>query len=187
MSEEDILNKIKEIETTLTPNKAQRALTKIGKRRCCFCKEVKDLACFGLHSGTCRRRSCKICESVNAKEKWHKKRKNQSLEEAIAYKFYQAKYRSKVKNREFELLVNDVVKQWEKQNGKCYYTGLDMTIAPNNWNHFSIDRINSLEGYTTDNIVLCTHIVNLMKNDLPHDIFLEYCAMVVVHCHEMGK
>jgi hypothetical protein len=184
-------NIILEIESTLSPQKAQRKLMKIGKRHCCFCKEVKDLDKFINRKDTkgknIYRRGCKLCENAKSLERYHKKKNVQTLEEAIAYKFYQAKYRSKQKNRMFNLSIGDVVNLWNIQNGKCYYTGIDMTVLPNNYNHFSLDRKDSSQGYEPENIVLCTHVVNLMKKDMTHDLFVEYCAMVVSHCHTTCK
>lgn len=175
---------IKEIETLYpSPQKAQRELFKLNLRRCSSCKEVKELDFFGIHSKTCYRRTCKSCESNIAKKKWHEKRANQTLDEAIQYKFYQAKYRSQSKQRDFCLSIEDVKKQWEKQNGLCYYTGVPMEIKTKNPNHFSIDRIDSSKGYAPENIVLCTHIINLMKNDFSTEIFVEYCALVVNNWH----
>ncbi len=175
----DIEKQIKIIEDTYpSPQKSQRELFKIGVRRCCNCKNVKSIDEFGKNKHIFRRR-CKLCENEIAKKRWHEKRKTQTLEEAIHYKFYQAKYRSEQKGRLFNLTVEDVVNQWNKQQGFCYYTGLKMEVTPNNLNHFSIDRIDSKIGYEPDNIVICTHVINLMKKDLSSDDFIDYCMLVV--------
>ena len=44
------------------------------------------------------------------------------------------------------------------------WTELDMAILKNPC-VLSVDRIDSSKGYTQDNIVLCTWIVNKMKNN----------------------
>jgi hypothetical protein len=171
------------IESSFSPQKAQRELFKIGVRRCYSCKEIKDLADFGKHSEGSYRRCCKECGSSISRRNWKLKRENQTLEEAIQYKFYQARYRSKggQKNREFDLNVEDVKKQWEKQEGLCAYSGTPMDIKANSPNHFSIDRVDSSQGYHRDNIVLCINVINLMKRDLSTEEFVDRCISVVGH------
>lgn len=59
--------------------------------------------------------------------------------------------------------------QYNKQLGKCYYTGVSMKIKKRGeqlYNPFdiSLDRIDSNDGYTPTNSVLCCLGINLMKS-----------------------
>lgn len=74
----------------------------------------------------------------------------------------------------WEISQKDVSDLFEKQKGLCAYTGLSMVfsgdpyeyskIAAENPYAISIDRKDSLLGYTVDNIVLCCRFVNYAKN-----------------------
>ncbi len=101
------------------------------------------------------------------------------LDGAIRYKLYQAKSRTSKKSYEFSLTHDDVKTQWETQQGKCFYTGIPMTTLPKNHNYFSIDRYDSKKGYLPENIVLCCHVINLMKKDMSEADFLKFCQAVV--------
>ena len=57
---------------------------------------------------------------------------------------------------------------WEVLNGK----------VPTN---LSLDRIDSSQGYTEDNVQLVCRIVNIMKNDLSVDEFVGWCKLIEVH------
>ena len=87
-----------------------------------------------------------------------------------------------------EVDLEYIVELWNKQNGKCYYTGLDMelkttlekTETKTNKNIVSIDRKNSSLGYTKDNVVLCCWCVNNIKQDLTIEE-LKYWASLILN------
>jgi hypothetical protein len=66
---------------------------------------------------------------------------------------------------EIDITLDDLKTQWEKQDGKCHWLGIDMSLqdlmisrspfAP------SVDRLDSSGEYTKDNIVLTTRFANL--------------------------
>ena len=71
--------------------------------------------------------------------------------------------------------------QFDRQKGKCFYTGLPMvpsaeTRAPN---RPSLDRKNPALGYTKENTVLCHMAINFMKNDMGYEEFLSYLRGVI--------
>lgn len=61
----------------------------------------------------------------------------------------------------------------------CYYTKQELTLEKNKSNTISLDRKDSLKGYTKDNVVFCTAIINIMKSDLTITEFLDNCRLVV--------
>jgi hypothetical protein len=68
---------------------------------------------------------------------------------------------------------------YKKQNGKCYYTGYQFDYTSGfSANSISIDRLYPLEGYTVDNIVLCTHSINMMKLNMNVDEFKKYLSTI---------
>jgi len=62
-----------------------------------------------------------------------------------------------------------LLKQFENQKGKCFYTGRILEWKGGNGlnrNSLSIDKIIPEKGYIQKNFVLCTHIANSVKLDL---------------------
>lgn len=159
--------------------KEQLALKREGKRRCCYCKQIFPYTDAIFRKG---RRACITCENDRANKRYKKRLLTLDLDGAIRYKLYQAKYRTKAKQKyPFELSIEQVTAQWHKQNGLCFYTGLPMVTLPNHHNYFSIDRYDSEKGYVAENIVLCCHVINLMKKDMSESDFRMYCQAVVNH------
>ena len=92
----------------------------------------------------------------------------------------------KQKNKEFAITLQDLKEQWDKQNGICIYTGLQMINSPYVMNHqerafnrASVDRIDSSKGYTKDNIHFVTMMANLAKNSWTEQQLLDFCKLVV--------
>jgi hypothetical protein len=83
--------------------------------------------------------------------------------------------RKKVADLEFRLVAEDIVKLWEKQDGKCALTGLFLTHHRDGSGYkehnASIDRINPAVGYTPENIQLVCFRINIMKHSLTEDMF----------------
>jgi hypothetical protein len=59
---------------------------------------------------------------------------------------------------------------WEKQKGRCFLSGLELSLLPPSsgarFNRLapSIDRIDSQKGYTKDNVrLVCLHINNAIN------------------------
>ena len=100
-----------------------------------------------------------------------------------------AKTRSIKKNIQFDLSLEFLIELWKKQNGLCYYTGLPMDLiqgggkydyAKNN-NAVSIDRLNSNNGYTKDNVVLCRSCINSAKMDMNVSDFIKMAEEIVAY------
>lgn len=78
---------------------------------------------------------------------------------------------------EIHITLDDLKAQWDKQNGKCYWLGVDMSLedllisrspfAP------SVDRLDSSGHYTKDNIVLTTRFANLGRGAYAGEDFQE--------------
>ena len=75
------------------------------------------------------------------------------------------------------------------QEGKCFYTGLEMSVLTSDGVNrlkrqefatvVSIDRVDSSVGYSKDNVVLCCLSINMMKNNLPYQTFVAFCKRVL--------
>lgn len=85
------------------------------------------------------------------------------------------------RNIDFKITIDDLENQWIKQNGKCAYTDIQLTLPINNADksfNASVDRIDSSEPYIKENIQWVLKEVNIMKMDLPESKFLELCKRI---------
>lgn len=144
----------------------------------------------GNRGGLCR--ECKDCQ----KQRYLKERAKLAEDDHYAwrYKLYQAlkgtKRRSKIKDTYNDLDLEYLMYLWNKQEGKCALTGLQMTYkfyeGRVNTN-VSVDRIDSSKGYTRDNIQLVCMAANQMKNDLSMDELLFMCNKIISAAYEREK
>lgn len=74
----------------------------------------------------------------------------------------------------FTITIEDLKAQWEKQDCRDYYTGLEVEDLLK----LSVDRIDSNKGYTPDNIVLTDYRINIMKNDLSVEEFKDLISKI---------
>lgn len=103
--------------------------------------------------------------------------------------FWQTMNGAKSKNREFSITIENMSEQFEKQNEKCVYTGLDLTFGKCHTRRrgriyygkdrtASLDRIDSSRGYTKNNIQWVHKDINIMKSNFSGQRFVELCDMV---------
>lgn len=75
---------------------------------------------------------------------------------------------------DFKITIEDIYSQYIKQNKRCAFTGVPLEFGLD----ASVDRIDSSSGYTFYNIQIVHKTLNMMKKDLPNDIFIAWCKMV---------
>lgn len=106
--------------------------------------------------------------------------RNQYRNAGFRSKIKTSKRSAKRNGLEFTINEQDLINQFNKQQGLCHYTNLPMSpVGSNDWSVISVDRIDSNKGYSKDNIVLCQRIINVMKNDLTLDQFK--AAVIELH------
>lgn len=157
---------------------------------CNKCNQEKAVSDFYISKGVISK-PCKSCRRKKAndrivnigkeplnkrrRELWKKnyKRKNRVQLPDWVKKLSKNVYeRSKVKGGK-GVTSKHILLLYGKQQGKCYYTGIDMKIG-DFLRKPSIDRVNSLKGYTTANVVLCCHSINLAKNNSSEKEFKKF-------------
>lgn len=99
-----------------------------------------------------------------------------------------------IKNRSYKMKVTvtleDLKKQWEKQEGICPFTGIDLDISEYKKINVdlktsaSIDRIDSNQGYIKDNIQWVSRAINLMKNNMSDEETWEMCRLIAENYHK---
>jgi hypothetical protein len=78
-----------------------------------------------------------------------------------------------------KITEEDLVKVWNRQNGKCHYWNVDLDMdllfpessnfIPNHPLAPSVDRIDNNKDYTLDNIVICTRFANIGRGSFPYE------------------
>lgn len=136
---------------------------------------------------------CNTCRNTNRTKNRDEKILNGSLKDFFETIIKDAKYRNNAYNkknidnkREFNITSEYLLNIWEKQKGKCYYSGRnlqynkikedlpdDKRIHPE---RVSIDRIDSKKGYIEGNVVLCCWTANNIKQDLSIEEFKSWIS-----------
>lgn len=157
----------------------QIKLQEEGLRKCRKCDMIKSLNSNNFYS---RKQSfCIDCCRVEIKNRDKTERgKVFTLEKFIKYKLKNSLKvaKSPKYNYSFNLTYDYILNLYRNQNGKCFYTGRVMTFTRGCNDSLSIDRIDSVLGYTVDNVVLCCSKVNVMKSDLNHLDFIKICSEI---------
>lgn len=98
--------------------------------------------------------------------------------------FSHIEYGAKKRNLEFSVTKEYLWELYLYQNGKCYYTDLDIDLNTRNYKKTaSIDRIDSSKGYIENNVVWVHKNINIMKNVFSEKQFINYCKLIVnKHC-----
>lgn len=72
----------------------------------------------------------------------------------------------------------------DKQQGRCALTGELLTFQRGHGNirsNASIDRIDSSQGYSVENVQLVCRVANIMKNDMTLEEFLIWAERAIKH------
>ena len=89
--------------------------------------------------------------------------------------------RVKKRHHKYNIDLNDLLEQWNSQNGICVYSGVKL-VHPNengnNINTASLDRIDSNLGYVKGNIQFISMSCNYAKNNMTHDEMLEFIELI---------
>lgn len=122
---------------------------------------------------------CRIC--AGSRNKLSKSKIKDIVHDCYKKSEKSARHRKK----EWGISFDYYKKLIEKQRGRCFYTGNELSFVSEkgNNNRVTIDRVDPKLGYTEDNVVLCTRAVNAMKQDLTFDVFCEMVELIYFkHC-----
>lgn len=95
---------------------------------------------------------------------------------------------AKSRNLEFSITIKEIWDLYIKQDKKCIFTKLPITMPQSKQNKqiklnqfsylASLDRIDSSKGYVTNNIQWVIREINMMKQSLCDNIFINLCKLV---------
>lgn len=158
------------------------AIEMSGKTKCgasiwkcqCNCGNTKNIRGYHLIGKKIRSCGCLRRETVNIKWK--------HCGDIGGYMWSSSRISAKRRNIEFNLTIEDMWEQATKQNKKCALSNVPLffflrTIDKTKGNA-SLDRIDSSKGYTKDNVQWVTKKINLLKQSLPQNEFIEICKSV---------
>ena len=152
-------------------NRYIKSAEKKGRRHFC------SLKCQAVHEGASRFPG----DSWNKSERNIQHLKSISGNSRDEYTGFRILLSScKKRNKECDVDLPYLKYLWEKQNGKCAITGVDLKLeASYNKNYqASIDRIDSSKGYLKGNIRFTSVSVNWLKSNLDDNHlneFIEIC------------
>lgn len=124
------------------------------------------------------------CKTIYVSKNPHKngKFKNRSdIQRFFDEKVTRLKSSSRKRGKEFEFAINGKLlnDMWMKQDGKCFYSGIDMSFDPSDKLRLvSVDRIDNSKGYILNNIVLCTYAFNSFKFNLSHSEIIDFISLI---------
>jgi hypothetical protein len=115
---------------------------------------------------------CKKCDVAKSHSRYIS-----TVEGRIKRLWLSIKIRTRNKNQLFTVTESDLLNQYNKQNGLCYYTGEPLSLDVGN-KSISIDRLDSKLGYSKENVVFTSWRINNMKNNDDEAVFLEMCGKI---------
>jgi len=125
--------------------------------------------------------------ALRRKEERDIKRKGGDIKSAMWYVRNSARHTALDKKKEYNLSIKYLMELYNKQGGRCYYTGKKLiTNRPSKrgnieMHKISIDRINSKLGYIEGNIALCTAWANFAKHNYNEEELYKECKAMVRH------
>lgn len=155
-----------------------------GTKMCSKCKIEKEVLEFNKDKSQIDGLQiyCKVCRRSSSKS-WAS-----TLDGFIKKILSDLKIYCKKKNIYNDISFENIKEMYNKQNGLCALTGLPMTFMSysneknNDISEFfniSIDRINSLDNFTINNVQLIGSMIKRMKGGMSNEKFIEYCKMVL--------
>lgn len=178
-----------ECNKPIPSNRTKTRFNENGQLICRSCKQYKDQNDFSLDKANTARNNrsteCKQCESKRKKlnrEINQIEQVNSFLRKLLNGCKSRVNNGYKNKNIDIDIDIEYLISLYYKQQGKCALSGIPMTSVKGKGRHntnISIDRIDSMKGYTKDNVQLvCSH-VNMMKSNLSLEQLLYFCENII--------
>ena len=149
---------------------------------CTKCNEEKPIADFYWHrSRHYYMSSCKVCNKKQATT-WQRESDYRQRPSYVFATRAQELRRSdrgcSIPSSELKAFLQEL---WDIQRGKCYYTGVDMSLTGYHTNKLAmtVDRKDSSRGYEKDNMVLCCSVVNRMLQNLTLPEFWFWADLII--------
>jgi hypothetical protein len=144
----------------------------IYEKICSKCGQLKQISYFhssGFNKEGIRqfKSRCKTCVREDKVKNWYKR-------------IYFDTLRSKRKNLPFNISPEFILNLFKKQQGKCYWFGVDLIPSINQKDPQmpTLDRIDLEKGYTKGNVVLACFVANIGRNETSKDRFKQFADLL---------
>lgn len=99
---------------------------------------------------------------------------------------------AKTRDFEFSISIEEAWKKFEEQKGICAISGIAISLESRQnkrsmYGSASLDRINSKQGYTSDNIQWVHKDINRMKQHFDESHFIKMCKIVSEHQRDSNE
>jgi hypothetical protein len=163
---------ILEIEPVLKPKKPRG----FNRHWWCKCECGKIKLVNESNLKTNKSTSCGTCKRLGENNSGWK-----GYKQISGHYWINLKKAAERRNIPFQVNMEEAWEVFEKQNGKCAYSGIELQHSRSkkkNNNVASIDRIDSSKPYTKDNIQWVNAIINTMKWNHSEEEFLNLIKMI---------
>ena len=157
-------------------------------KKCNKCEEMKEITEFY------RPKKSSVCKNCHLKitNEWKKnKRKDEDFKKLESQKQKERRVRlwqntlihdCRHRNKECNIDVNYVNELYEKQNGKCYWFGVELlpSINKKHPQQPSLDRLDNNLGYIKGNVVLSCYSANIGRNDNDYSTWNEFIKKIQI-------
>lgn len=138
-----------------------------------------------------RSSTCKVCHLESTKEYKKQKRlnpdfvKNEGLKQKERrVRLWQNTLLNDCKHRklEFNIDVDYINELYKKQNGKCYWFGVDLIPSEikKHPQQPSLDRLDNKIGYVKGNVVLTCYSANIGRNESSYEVWSEFIKKITI-------
>lgn len=162
-------------------------LTDTDFKICNSCNEKKNRSCYGKlkSSSDGLRNTCKLCrrkKHLSESDVYIKRREEKSLKYFKEKPFRALLSRCKSNHNKKGMIKFNITEEflrdlYYKQNGKCYWSGMDLpldNVGLGELNSMSIDRLDCEIGYEKSNVVISSKFYNLGRGSMNVDDFKKF-------------
>jgi hypothetical protein len=156
-------------------------------RQCGLCTKMLHYKNQKSYDAAIRKNTiCPSCRAEKSNKSPNRNAKGTKNPAWCGYGDVPGKVHSKLKrdsikrNIDFQITIEEISNQYEDQNKLCAFTGVPLKFGVD----ASVDRINSDLGYTPDNIQIVHKDLNMMKKDMPNEVFVAWCKLVANYAKE---
>ena len=142
----------------------------ISLKWCNSCSSFLPLDLFSANN--CRYdKMGSLCKSCTSQTDGHKKRRSKwsagrtTTDGWLKWSISHKRCIAKKYGYSFEITFEDLKEIVERQHNKCYYSGFDLEFGKNSLYSASLERLDSNNGYTKDNVVVACKAMNNAKNN----------------------
>lgn len=99
----------------------------------------------------------------------------------LGRRFTDWRHSAKKRDISWELSFEQILELFKKSDGLCFYSKVPLKLNSGHRETISLDRIDSSKGYTIDNVVFCSTLVNRMKLDMTLTEFYHVMSSILAN------